>query len=185
MRLVAEPETLPVQAAREGNPEAWDTLFKRYQLPLFAYVHDLVRNEQTSLDIVQETFVSALRHLESLREDASFGSWLFGIARQKCVQEWRRQGRRPEQPFEPGLEELPDPDPGPEEWVIRREEQAAFLAALDHLPAAQREVLTLHFLEDFPLEDIAAITGVPLGTVKSRMHFAKQGLRKLMKEHDV
>src|SRR3954462_9732891 len=80
MLVVAEREQLPVSAARAGSPDAWDTLFKRYQLPLYAYVFEFVHNEQGSLDIVQETFINAARHIESLREDAKFGSWLFGIA---------------------------------------------------------------------------------------------------------
>src|SRR3974390_1662366 len=93
MLVVAEPEQLPVPQARAGDPAAWDTLFRRYQLPLYVYVFELVHDEQASLDIVQEAFINATRHLGSLREDGKFGSWLFGIAHQKCWQHWRKQGR--------------------------------------------------------------------------------------------
>src|SRR5437899_12396449 len=93
MLVVAEPEQLPVAEARAGDPAAWDILFRRYQLPLYVYVVELVHDEQTSLDIVQETFISAVRHLGTLREDRKFGSWLFGIAHQKCIQRWRKQNR--------------------------------------------------------------------------------------------
>src|SRR3989442_13871035 len=93
MLIVAEREHLPVQQARAGESPAWDVLFKRYQLPLYVYVFELVQDEQTSLDIVQETFVNAVRHLGSLRDDERFGSWLFGIAHQKCVQQWRKRNR--------------------------------------------------------------------------------------------
>src|SRR5216117_3888255 len=93
MLVVAEPEQLPVQQARAGSTAAWDVLFKRYQLPLYVYVFELVHDEQTSLDIVQETFINAVRHVTSLREDERFGSWLFGIAHQKCVQQWRKRNR--------------------------------------------------------------------------------------------
>ena len=86
MLVVAEHEQLPVQQAKAGEPEAWDVLFRRYQLPLYVYVFELVRDEQTSLDIVQETFIAAVRHIGSLREEAKFGGWLFGIAHQKCLQ---------------------------------------------------------------------------------------------------
>ena len=85
MLVVAEREQLPVQKARAGDAEAWNVLLKRYQLPLYVYVIELVHNEQASLDIVQETFVNAVRHLDSLRDDGKFGSWLFGIAHQKCI----------------------------------------------------------------------------------------------------
>ena len=93
MLVVAEREQLPVAEARAGDTAAWDTLFRRYQLPLYVYVFELVHDEQTSLDIVQETFISAARHIGSLCEDAKFGSWLFGIAHQKCIQRWRKQAR--------------------------------------------------------------------------------------------
>src|SRR5216684_4338669 len=93
MLVVAEREQLPVLQARAGEPQAWDTLFRRYQLPLYVYVFELVHDEQASLDIVQETFINAVRHLGGLRDDEKFGSWLFGIAHQKCIQRWRKQSR--------------------------------------------------------------------------------------------
>src|SRR5436189_5355475 len=93
MLVVAEPERLPVPDARAGEPQAWDILFKRYQLPLYVYVFELVRDEQASLDIVQETFINAARHIDSLREEGKFGSWLFGIAHQKSIQRWRAEKR--------------------------------------------------------------------------------------------
>src|SRR6516225_5798840 len=93
MLVVDEREQLPVPQARAGEPAAWDALFHRYQLPLYVYVFELVHDEQTSLDLVQETFIAAVRHIGSLRDDGKFGSWLFGIAHQKCVQRWRKQNR--------------------------------------------------------------------------------------------
>jgi RNA polymerase sigma-70 factor (ECF subfamily) len=183
MLAVADIEQLPVQQARAGDPDAWDALFRRYQLPLYVYVQELVQNEQASLDIVQEAFIAATRHLGSLRTDAKFGSWLFGIARQKVLQRWRRPER-----FEAfddvHAAELVEPDADPAEWLVRHEEEERFMKRLSELPAPLRDVLLLHFVEDFSLEDIAHITGVPLGTVKSRMYHAKRKLRELMKEND-
>ncbi len=80
MLVVAEREHLPVQQAQAGEPEAWNVLFRRYQLPLYVYVFELVHDEQTSLDLVQETFIAAVRHIGGLRDDDKFGSWLFGVA---------------------------------------------------------------------------------------------------------
>ena len=158
MLVVAEPEQLPVPQARAGEPAAWDTLFRRYQLPLYVYVFELVRDEQASLDIVQETFINAARHIGSLREDGKFGSWLFGIAHQKCIQRWRKQGREAA-----ALEELAaapgEFEDDPAELLIREEQEAAFMKLLSRLPVAQRSVLVLHFVEDFPLEEIAADHG--------------------------
>src|ERR1051325_108215 len=90
---VAETEQLPVSQARAGEAAAWDALFRRYQLPLYVYIFELAHDEQSSLDLVQETFIAAVRHVGSLREDGKFGSWLFGIAHQKCIQRWRKQAR--------------------------------------------------------------------------------------------
>src|SRR5688500_4892722 len=94
MLLVVDDLTAHVAAARTGKSEAWDALFRRYHLPLYVYDFELIRDEQESLDIVQETFINATRYLGGLREDEKFGSWLFGITHQKCIQFWRKQSRR-------------------------------------------------------------------------------------------
>jgi RNA polymerase sigma-70 factor (ECF subfamily) len=181
MQLVAGHEQLPMGRARTGDPEAWDALFKRYQLPLYVYVFELVCNEQASLDIVQETFINAVRHLGGLRDDEKFGSWLFGIAHQKCVQRWRKQNRE-----EIALDELGDAPPefedAADELLIQREKEAEFMSLVNQLPPPHRSVLLLHFIEDFPLDEIARITDSPLGTVKSRLHYAKKALGKLLEE---
>jgi RNA polymerase sigma-70 factor, ECF subfamily len=181
MLVVAEDEQLPVREAKAGEPDAWRALFKRYQLPLYVYVFELVRHEQTSLDIVQETFISAARNIGGLREDRKFGSWLFSIAHQKCVQHWRKQ-RPKEVPIdgdEDG-EDYAEADAGPEELLIRKEQEEQFMKLLEELAAPHRAVLLLHFVEDFSIEEIARITETAPGTVKSRLHYAKKALRKLM-----
>ena len=179
MLVVAEREQLPVAQARAGDTAAWDTLFRRYQLPLYVYVFELVHDEQTSLDIVQETFISAARHIGSLREDAKFGSWLFGIAHQKCIQRWRKQAR--DDALREELATAPvEFENDPAEFLIREEQEAEFMNLLNQLPLPQRSVLLLHFVEDFSLEEISGITGAQLGTVKSRLHYAKKALKKLL-----
>ena len=180
MLAVAEDEQLPVAAARAGEAAAWDALFRRYQLPLYVYAYELVRNEQTALDVVQETFINAARHLASLREDGKFGSWLFSIAHQKCQQHWRRPQRT--DPLDENFAELPADEFGPDELLIRAEQQEEFMNLLNELPEIHRSVLLLHFLEDFSLEEIARVTGVGVGTVKSRLHYAKKSLRALLTE---
>ena len=178
---VAEIEQLPVTQARRGDAAAWDALFRRYQLPLYVYIFELVRDEQTSLDLVQESFINAVRHLGSLRDDAKFGSWLFGIAHQKCIQRWRRQAR--EEMLRDEFAGAPlEFETAPDDLLIREEQEAEFMGLLNQLPSPQRSVLLLHFVEEFSLEDIAGITGVSIGTVKSRMHYAKKSLRKLLEE---
>lgn len=183
MLAVAEDEQLeqlPVAAAREGNAAAWDALFRRYQLPLYVYVFELLRNEQTALDAVQETFINATRYLHSLREDAKFGSWLFSIAHQKCQQHWRKPQRN--EPLDDNYAELAGDEPLPGELLIRAEQEEEFMSTLNQLPEIHRSVLLLHVLEDFSLEEITHITGVSLGTVKSRLHYAKKAARALLEE---
>jgi RNA polymerase sigma-70 factor, ECF subfamily len=181
MLVMAERDQLPVPQARAGEPAAWDALFRRYQLPLYVYVFELVHDEQASLDIVQETFINAARHIGGLREDDKFGGWLFGIAHQKCVQRWRKQTRE-----EDLLEEVgaapPEFEAGPDDLLIRQEQEEAFMGLLNQLPPPQRSVLLLHFVEDFSIEQIAEITDAAPGTVKSRLHYAKKALRELLEE---
>jgi RNA polymerase sigma-70 factor, ECF subfamily len=179
MPEVADIEQLPVTQARAGEPTAWDTLFRRYQLPLYVYVFELVRDEQASLDIVQETFIAAVKHIGSLRNDGKIGSWLFGIAHQKVIQVWHKRSGK-----EVLFDEIPEsPDEfedGPDDLLIRREQEAEFMNLLNQLPLPQRSVLLLHFVEGFSLEEIVRVTESPLGTVKSRLHYAKKSLRKLL-----
>ncbi len=181
MLVVAECDELPVSEARAGDPAAWDALFRRYQLPLYVYVFELVHDEQASLDIVQEAFINAVRHIGGLREDGKFGGWLFGIAHQKCVQRWRKQTRE-----ESALDEVgaapPEFDAAPDDLLIRQEQEEEFMRRLSQLPPPQRSVLLLHFVEDFSIEQIAEITNTAPGTVKSRLHYARKALRKLMEE---
>ena len=181
MLVVAEREQLPVSQARAGDPVAWDALFRRYQLPLYAYVFELIHDQQSSLDIVQETFISAAGNIDGLRDDEKFGSWLFGIAHQKCVQRWRRHSREKDT-----LQEIaaawPEIEDGPADLLIHQEQEAEFMELLNQLPPPQRSVLLLHFLEDFSIEEISGITGAQTGTVKSRLHYAKRALRKLLEE---
>lgn len=179
MPEVADIESLPVAQARAGEPDAWDTLFRRYQLPLYVFIFELIRDEQASLDAVQETFIAAVKHLGSLREDDKFGSWLFGIAHQKVLQRWRKKSGH-----EILLDEIPEsPDEfedGPDDWLVQKEREAEFMKLVEQLPPPQRAVLLLYFIEEFSLQEIARITETQIGTVKSRLHYAKKSLQKLL-----
>ena len=185
MPLVAEPLLNLVQAARRHDAQAWDTLLKQHQLPLYAYVAELTRDRHAALDPVQETFANAVRHIATLRDDSKFASWLFGIAHQRCVQQFRRK-RRHEDLFadtDGRADDFTDAAlDDPRDTLIRSENTEAFFALLEKLPAAQRSALLLHVLEDFSLEEIANITAVLLGTVKSRLHHAKRALRQLVED---
>jgi len=182
---VPDDEVLPVAAARAGDALAWDALFHRHQLRLYAYARELLRDDSAALDAIQETFVSAVRHLGALRDDARFTSWLFGILHQRCQQIGRRRGREARW-LESGHDETALDDlaasaggDDPATWLIHREQEAEMLRVLGELPQPQRAVLLLRFLDDFSLAEIAEITGVPLGTVKSRLHHARLAFQHL------
>ncbi len=181
-----EAEARLVAMARAGRSEAWDGLFRRYQLPLYTFVYELVRDEQVALDMVQEAFISGVRYVGQLRDDRRFGSWLFGIARQKCLQHWRKRPGRWES-LE-GCEQdevlVGEVEASPDEWLVRREDEERFMTGLRSLSSAHREVLLLHFLEGFSLQEIAEVVGVGVGRVKSRMHYAKQALRERLEERE-
>lgn len=182
MLVGSENEQLPVAAARTGDTEAWSALLARYRLPLYAYVFELVHQEQTTLDIIQESFIAAARHIASLQNDDKFGSWLFNIAHQKCIQHWRKS--RPEEISIDSQEELlPDFESGPGELLVRKEQEAEFMKLLNQLAVPHRAVLLLYFFEDFSLEEIARITDASLGTVKSRLHYARKAFKKLFEEN--
>ena len=181
MLAVDEVEQLPVAAARAGDAAAWDALFRRYQLPLYVYVVELLHNKDTALDVVQETFINATRYISALRDDAKFGSWLFSIAHQKVQQHWRRPRRDEPLPDDTG-EEFVAGEELPDEFLVRVEQEQELMTLLNQLSEAHRSVLLLHFLEGFSLEEIASVTNVGVGTVKSRLHYAKKSLRGLLTE---
>jgi RNA polymerase sigma-70 factor (ECF subfamily) len=179
MLVVSENEQLPVRQARNGQAEAWDALFQRYQLPLFTYAFELLHDREAGLDVVQETFASAARHIKELREDDKFGSWLFSIAHQRCQQRWRKKRLDEVSMDSEGLDSADDAY-SPSEWLIQQEDEAEFMKTLQLLSPIHRSAILLYFVEDFSLEEIAAITGASVGTVKSRLYYAKQAFKKLI-----
>jgi RNA polymerase sigma-70 factor (ECF subfamily) len=182
---VSESLQTLVQAARHNNEPAWDSLFRRYQLPLFTYARGLTGNREAAFDIVQETFARALAHIGGLRDDSKFGSWLFGIAHQGCVRHFRAT-RRDEAIFDGNtgdlVEEIESGDPDPRSMLLSSEGAGLLYELVDQLPVPQRSALLLHVLGDATIEDIARVTGVPAGTVKSRLFTAKRALRQLIGE---
>ncbi len=185
MPLSAADNLRLVRAARAGEPRAWDALLRAHQLPLFAYAAELTRDREAARDIVQETFAGAVRHIATLRDEARFASWLFGIAHQKCLQHFRRASRHDERFV--AADALPDEvcdaeSEDPRERLLREEQAAEFFALVEQLPAEQRAALLLHVLEAFSLEEIATIMAVPVGTVKSRLFHARRALRQLVEE---
>lgn len=185
MLVLEETELLPLLGARAGDPEAWRTLFERFRLPLFSYLTQLTGDQEASLDLIQETFLSATRFITTLRSDDKFAGWLFGIARQKVIQTWRKK-RLPMISLDETTQDeslFESSTPSPSEFLILEENETNFWDALNGLSVVHKEVIVLFFLEEFSLEEIAEITGTSVGTTKSRLFYARKNFKEFYEKH--
>ncbi len=168
-----------------GRTEAFGALICRYQDRLFNAVLRVVDNPDDAQDVVQDAFVNAYQSLASFKGDAEFYTWLYRIAFNTAVTLKRRRralvsletGRDGEMVVDP-----PDPSEETRPGVIleRSEEEAALQTALNRLSAEHRAVLVLKDIEGMKYEQIAEVIGVPIGTVRSRIHRARLELRDLL-----
>ena len=133
------------------------------------------------MDVVQETFTTAVRHIGSLREDGRFAGWLFAIARQRCLQRLRQRGRAIVEPVEE-LGDVEDPAENAVDVIFRREQSELIDRAIATLPEPQRAAILLHYFLELPLVEMAEVMQSPVGTVKSRLHFARLALRRALSE---
>lgn len=163
---------LRCQAYAEG---AFEDLIAEVEGPLFYYAAKLTGSREAALDAVQEVWIRALRGIYKLRDPASVRSWLYAMVRGIVVDGFRKERSRE-------LAETAHAELQEEAGAIRfsAEDAAAVHQLLDRLETRHRDVLLLHFIEDFSLGEIARILGCPEGTVKSRVHYAKQALRAAM-----
>jgi len=169
---------LLILKCRNGDRRAFGELVGLLEQRLYFFVRRLVRSEEDAWDILQQTWVDVFRGVRSLRDTSRALPWLYRIARNKAADHMRDQYRHDAV----SLDEVDDniADTGDdEEWESM--DPGEVRMALETLSPPHREVLTLHFLEDFSIDEIADITGAPSGTVKSRLHYAKRALGKAMK----
>jgi RNA polymerase sigma-70 factor (ECF subfamily) len=150
-------------------------LVERWERPLFYYIRRLVDTEEDAWDLLQDVWMKVIQGIGKLREPRYFSTWLYRVARNTAISHLRKKGPTRSLTTDEGEMEIPDGNP---EDSIRNLEAAEVHRALDALSLPHREVLTLRFLEDFSLAEIAEVTGVPEGTVKSRLHHAKRSLRE-------
>lgn len=168
-------ERLLVLRSQTGDDGALTELILLYSPRLRYYLRKMLpRQESQAEDMLQETWEGAIRSLGSLRDAAAFPAWIYRIARDRA---WRLLRR--ERPVLPLLPECELPATA-EEPDFTAEDAAAVHAAFAELPAEQREVLVLRFIEGLTYEEIATITAAPLGTVRSRLFYGKESLRQLL-----
>ncbi len=168
-----------VALARAGEIEAVAGLLERYRPSLYATAVPLLRNREDALDAVQETYLTALARLGSLRDPAAAAGWLHTILRNVCRMQLRR-GRR-EAAWEDV--ELPTVEPGPADVVDQQALRDWVWSALDSLsPDDRTTVMLRYFSRCTSYQAIAAVTAVPIGTVRSRLHRARSQLADAMRQ---
>lgn len=164
----------------QGEPKAFEQIVALWERRLFYYLRRLLRAEEDAWDVLQEVWLQVFRRLPELRDSAAFPAWLYRIGHHQAVSLLRKQRKLEVAMDGDGCLEVQDSA----ELNFTASDAEEVHAALARLPQAQREVLTLFFLEGFSISDIAEIVEAPEGTVKSRMHYGKQALRKEMESHD-
>ena len=152
-----------------GDQAAFEELVGDYSPRLRYYLRKMLRKVDRTEDVLQDVWLEVLRGLPTLADPGAFPAWLYRIARNRACREFRE--RRPLRPLE-------DMDLAQETGDdIRLEDAEHIHAALNELASEHREVLVLRFLEGMTYEAIARVTGCPVGTVRSRIHYAKLALR--------
>ena len=161
-----------------GESAAFRELVAEFERPLAYFVTKLIGEQDAAWDVLQLVWIRAFRQIKRLQNPEQVRAWLYGIAHGLAVDHLRKRDslRRIEREY---AEEHPeDMDT---KSTINPEEIAAVHQALDHLDLRLREVLTLYFIEDLSISEVAGIVGVPEGTVKSRLYHARQALRERLK----
>ena len=159
-----------------GERLAFDELIERWSEPIWKYVRRLTNTDDTADEIVQNVWLRVLRGITRLRDGSKLRAWLFGIARRALMDRLREQYAAPDL-SDIDVTGLPAPTDNAGSEDIETD-----LAAVQHelarLPMVEREVLTLFYLQELSLGEVAEVLGVPVGTVKSRLFRARRRLRR-------
>jgi RNA polymerase sigma-70 factor, ECF subfamily len=168
------------ERARAGDLDAFNDIVRLYQDQLFALIVRMVPDRDQAADVVQEAFFSAYKHLDSFR-GGSVKSWLNRIAVNAAMDTQRAKKRRPSQPYPELEDESWQPPAGeeadPERTALSAERTRALRQALSAITDDQRAAIVLYDVEGYDYLEIAEMTGVSLGTVKSRIHRGRLALR--------
>lgn len=167
-------ERLLVLRCQTGDEDAYRELVGRFGPRLRYFLRKLVGQIDRADDLAQEVWIDVLRQLPRLKDAGAFTTWMYRIAHGKAMLDGRRNGRVPAST--PDVEWIAEKEDG----AFSAEDAVRIHAALDRLEPAQREVLVLRFLEELSYEEIGQIVECPLGTVRSRIHYAKAALQRLL-----
>ena len=166
-----------VQRAICGDREAFSELMRESAARQYALASLILRDADRAQDAVQEAFVSAWKGLDALRDSAAWPAWLHRLTVRACYRAVQREKRR--RLVE--LRVLPPLDPGaPDRGLTTLVERDRLERALDRLPLDQRAVIVLRYFADLPLDEVADILGIPIGTAKSRQFRGLDAMRDVM-----
>ncbi len=174
----AEDELIVIRC-QLGERDAFDALIGRWHGPLWLYARRIAGSDDAAHDVTQDVWVRVLRGLPGLRDPARVRTWLFGIARRALMDRLRARYAEPASAEDIDPDSLSAGNDGREaEAEAAIEAEAALLADLAALPLVEREALTLFYLRELSLAEVAELLAVPVGTVKSRLHRARRMLRR-------
>ena len=166
-------ECLEVLRARQGDADAFGRLVGRYERRVLYFILRFTDDADQALDVLQDVWLSVFRLLPRLKAPEAFRVWMYKIAHGKVMDFLRRERR-----MTPSVDTAELPSREAADCDVPALENAELVhRALECLSTDHREVLTLHFLEGMALEEIAQAISSPVGTVKSRMYYAKRSLR--------
>ena len=189
--LAARSDQDIVALARAGEEAAYRELIRRYERPLFSLLYRMVRDRELAEDLSQETFVKALNAIESYRPEFKFSSWIFKIANNAAIDHLRRReldtlslegsphAETPEAVEATALQ-IGDRQESPLDTVEARELGGQIERAIAQLRPEYRSCILLRHVEGRAYEEIAEILNLPLGTVKTYIHRARNELRQAL-----
>lgn len=185
---MSEDDRRLIAVCLSGQRDAFGELVSRYQIRLYNAVGRLVDNPDDASDVVQEAFLNAYQSLHTFKGDAEFFTWLYRIAFNTAIS-LKRKKRAIISLDAGGREGGIDPDDHseyikPGAALERSEQETQLQDALTRLSHEHREVLVLKDIEGLKYEDIAEILGVPIGTIRSRLHRARLELREILEPLD-
>jgi RNA polymerase sigma-70 factor (ECF subfamily) len=182
----ADDPTL-VGAAKKGDMTAFEELVARHRDKVYARAFSMMRNEEEAIDLSQEAWVKGWQRLKQFQGESSFGTWLTRIVINLCLDQLRRQKRQRNESIEAMSEEsggverhMPVVNPNPTAGLERAELRKRIDQALGQLSHEHRTVLVLHEFEEMEYKEIAKTMGCSIGTVMSRLFYARRKLAALL-----
>jgi len=176
----AETEIALIERAQKGDREAYGDLVRIYYTDVVHIVYHMCGDNVLAEDAAQEAFIRAWIKLPSFHLDSSLRNWLCRIALNAALDVLRRKTEGTSAERE--MQHLPDQTPGPEAALIEKEQAAFLQQAMKSLPEASRSVLVLREYSDLSYEEIATVLEIPIGTVMSRLNYARNRLKSLLAE---